>query len=229
MCYARRRWSFAPATTRVGSTAPSAVAASVLVRALPFLPFLFPPYVLCQLRVSARKVDAAGCRPTLRPRALCRHRLRPPPRLRRRDPFGLAGRRMGAVQCDICAVHRRGHRVHHAAWHQLHCRQQSHRPAARRHSPNLPSRPPACLPSHIPVAAPLRKGRRIPRALAMPRICLPWQAWAARGVAAEVLGRRRVRTGECGRASAARWRARARARAGRSGCPRLCEPRHPPR
>ncbi len=52
---------------------------------------------------------------------------------------------------------------------------------------------------------------------------------AARGGTADVLGRRRVRTGECGRASAARWRARARALSCRSGCPRLCVPRHAPR
>jgi hypothetical protein len=52
---------------------------------------------------------------------------------------------------------------------------------------------------------------------------------AKRGVTADVFGRRRVRTDECGRASASRWLARARALSSRSGCPRLCVPCHAPR
>ncbi len=93
--------------------------------------------------------------------------------------------------------------------------------------------PPArvrALPRMSPLSsAPLRVCSRLPRTLPMPRICLPWHAWAARRVATDVLGRRRVRTGEC--ASAARWRARARARAlsDRNGCSRLCVPLHAPR
>jgi len=91
--------------------------------------------------------------------------------------------------------------------------------SVRPQPPFTPSR----LPSHIADAfAPLRMCSRITRTLPMPRI-------SAYHVTKDGLGRQRIRAGVCGHASAARWRASARAHAGRSGCARLCVPRDAPR
>ncbi len=193
MCRARRRWSFAPETTRVGSATPSAV---VVVRTLPVL---FPARIFCQWspfnRTGLCTVQALSATSAVATSAGSR-----------RPQWQAHGRRSMRPLCRP------------SAWSP--CASCSTAPAplssaisssgslsARPQPPSTPSRLRAfacrrcsCAAAHVPSDP--------PHATNATHIC---------HVTKDVLGRRRVRTGECGRASAPRRRAG------------LCVPRDAPR
>jgi hypothetical protein len=200
-CRARRRWSFAPATTRVGPTAPLALVASVVVRALPVL---FPRRILCQLW-PVKRYGLVHCAGTV-----CD--------LSRGHVGGIPSASLAGAwapfnatfmpSIDVATVCIMQHGTSSTVVSNLIVRQLVGTPRTCLHS-----LPPAFAYRHCLRAAAHAQSHptHASNATHLPPVARTPAAW--RGTA-DVLGRRRVRTDECGRASAAR------ALSGRSGCPR---------